>query len=123
MDGITQPAGLVVLAATNRPDLIDPALLRPGRFDLVIEMPMPDLAARAAMLAVHLRRMPLAPDLDLRRLLEATEGFVGADLAGLCRLAALAALARDPAAAEPRVTTQDFARGLREQKEGRAWRS
>jgi transitional endoplasmic reticulum ATPase len=123
MDGITQPGGLVVLAATNRPDLIDPALLRPGRFDLVIEMPLPDLAGRAAMLAVHLRRMPIAPDLDTRKLLEATEGCVGADLAGLCRMAALAALSRDPAATEPRVTTEDFAHALRKQQEGRTWRS
>jgi transitional endoplasmic reticulum ATPase len=128
MDGLTeaggpQPGGVVVLAASNRADLIDPALLRPGRFDLVIEMPVPDLAARAAMLAVHLRRMPLAGDLDLRGLVEATEGYVGADVAGLCRLAALAALGRDPDAVEPRVTTQDFAQALREQQEGRPWRS
>lgn len=122
MDGITQPAGLMVLAATNRPDLIDPALLRPGRFDLVLEMPLPDTAARAAILAVHLRRMPLGEDLDLAALAVATEDFVGADIAGLCRLAALAALARDPDATEPRVTGDDFAMALREHKEGRTWR-
>ena len=122
MDGITQPGGLVVLAATNRPDLIDPALLRPGRFDLVVEMPLPDEAARAAMLAVHVRRMPLAKDVDLAALARATEDCVGADIAGLCRLAALAALARDPDGAEPYVTAADFAVALREHRDGRAWR-
>jgi transitional endoplasmic reticulum ATPase len=123
MDGITQPGGLMVLAATNRPDLIDPALLRPGRFDLVLEMPLPDAAARAAMLAVHVRRMPLGDDVDLAALAAATEDCVGADIAGLCRLAALAALARDPDTKDPRVTGQDFAVALREHKEGRTWRN
>ncbi len=122
MDGITQPGGLVVLAATNRPDLIDPALLRPGRFDLVVEMPLPDEAARAAMLAVHARRMPLDGDVDLLALARATEDCVGADIAGLCRLAALAALARDPDTTEPRVMAEDFAVALREHKDGRTWR-
>jgi transitional endoplasmic reticulum ATPase len=122
MDGLTQPGGLVVLGATNRPDLIDPALLRPGRFDLVIEMPLPDQTGRAAMLAVHLRRMPVASDIDIAALALATEGCVGADIAGLCRLAALAALARDPHGIDPRVTTADFTVALREQQEGRAWR-
>jgi transitional endoplasmic reticulum ATPase len=122
MDGLTQPGGLVVLGATNRPDLIDPALLRPGRFDLVIEMPLPDQAGRAAMLEVHLRRMPVAEDVDIAALAGATEGCVGADMAGLCRLAALAALARDPQSTDPRVTAADFTVALREQQEGRAWR-
>jgi transitional endoplasmic reticulum ATPase len=122
MDGITQPGGLVVLAATNRPDLIDPALLRPGRFDLVLEMPLPDAAARAVMLGVHVRRMPLGDDVDLAALALATDDCVGADIAGLCRLAALAALARDPTGAETRVTTQDFAAALQEHKDGRTWR-
>jgi transitional endoplasmic reticulum ATPase len=122
MDGITQPGGLVVLAATNRPDLIDPALLRPGRFDLVVEMPLPDEAARAEMLAVHVRNMPLGQDVDLPALARATEDCVGADIAGLCRLAALAALARDPDGAGPYVTAADFAVALREHREGRIWR-
>jgi transitional endoplasmic reticulum ATPase len=121
MDGLVQPGGLVVLGATNRPDLIDPALLRPGRFDLVLEMPLPDVTARAAMLDVHARKMPLAADVDLAVLAEATEDCVGADIAGLCRLAALAALARGSDMAV--VTAADFAVALREHKEGRAWRS
>jgi transitional endoplasmic reticulum ATPase len=123
MDGISQPGGLVVLGATNRADLIDPALLRPGRFDLLVEMPLPDRAARAAMLAIHARPMPLAPDADLPALAALTDGFVGADIAGLCRLAALAALARDPAAAEPRVRAADFSTALHELHQGQKVRS
>jgi transitional endoplasmic reticulum ATPase len=123
MDGIVQPGGLVVLGATNRPDLIDPALLRPGRFDLVVEMPLPDEAARLAILDVHLRPMPLDDDIDRAGLARATADCVGADIAGLCRLAALAALARDPDAAAPNVTARDFAVALREHQEGRTWRT
>ncbi len=122
MDGLTQPGGLMVLGATNRPDLIDPALLRPGRFDLVLEMPLPDAAARAALLAVHTRAMPLGADVDLAALARRTEDYVGADIAGLCRLAALAALARAPAEAAPRVTAADFATALREHGERESWR-
>ena len=122
MDGITQPGGLVVLAATNRPDLIDPALLRPGRFDLVLEMPRPDAAARAALFAVHARPMPLAADVDLTALAAQAEECVGADIAGLCRLAGLAALARAPDSADPRVGAADFAAAWREHREGRTWR-
>jgi transitional endoplasmic reticulum ATPase len=123
MDGISQPGGLVVLGATNRADLIDPALLRPGRFDLLVEMPLPDRAARAAMLAIHTRPMPLAADADLPGLAALTDGFVGADIAGLCRLAALAALARDPDAAEPRVRAADFSTALQEIHQGQKVRS
>ena len=84
-------------------------------------MPLPDEAARLAMLAVHVRRMPLGKDVDLVALARATEDYVGADIAGLCRLAALAALARDPDA-EPYVTGADFAVALREHRDGRTWR-
>jgi transitional endoplasmic reticulum ATPase len=122
MDGITQPGGVVVLAATNRADLIDPALLRPGRFDLVLEMPLPDVAARAALFAIHARPMPLAADVDLAALALQTEGFVGADVAGLCRLAALAALARAADAPELFITAADFAVALNEHMRGRKWR-
>jgi transitional endoplasmic reticulum ATPase len=122
MDGLTQPGGLVVLAATNRPDLIDPALLRPGRFDLVLEMPAPDETGRAELLRLHTRPMPLAPDVDLAVLARSTKDFVGADIAGLCRLAALAALARDPAGQATQVLAADFAVGLSEHQEGRKWR-
>lgn len=92
LDGIEELRGVLVVAATNRLDRIDPALLRPGRFELIVELPLPDEQARAAILAVHTRRMPLAPDVDLSALAAATPGASGADLAGLCRRAAMAAV-------------------------------
>jgi transitional endoplasmic reticulum ATPase len=92
LDGIEDLRGVVALAATNRPDRVDPALLRAGRFDVLVELPLPDSAARRAILAVHTRRMPLAGDVDLTALAEATEDFSGADIEGLCRRAALLAM-------------------------------
>jgi len=94
LDGIEELRGVTILAATNRPDIIDPALLRPGRFDVQIEVPPPDTAARRAILGVHMRGRPLAADVDLDSLADRTEGFVGADLAGLCREATMAAVRR-----------------------------
>jgi transitional endoplasmic reticulum ATPase len=124
MDGISEPGGVMVLGATNRPDRIDPALLRPGRFDLVVEMPLPDQAARADMLRLHSGRMPLEAGFSAASLAPATEGYVGADIAGLCRLAALAALAREGAEADParlRVRRTDFSAALHQHAEGRQW--
>jgi len=92
LDGIEELRGVVVLAATNRPDILDPALLRPGRFELQLELPQPDAAGRAAILAVHTRGKPLAVDVSLARLVSRTEGKVGADIEGICRQAALAAI-------------------------------
>jgi transitional endoplasmic reticulum ATPase len=86
--------GVVVIAATNRPDIIDPALLRPGRFDRLVLVPTPDAGARKSILAVHTRAMPIA-GVDLDYLVSRTEGFVGADLENLCREAAMAALRED----------------------------
>ena len=83
MDGLAEPGGIVVLGATNRADRIDPALLRPGRFDLVLEIPPPDAPARAAMLRLHTGRMRLGDEIDLVALADATQGWVGADIAGL----------------------------------------
>jgi len=91
MDGIETLKGVVVLAATNRLDRLDPALLRPGRFDFLIELPPPDREARLAILRIHTNHMPLAEDLRLEELAKATEGLVGADLEGICRQAALQA--------------------------------
>ncbi|GAB4813702.1 hypothetical protein N2152v2_000748 [Parachlorella kessleri] len=95
MDGLELATGLLVLAATNRPQAIDPALLRPGRFDLVLFVPPPDEAGRVAALKIHTRAMPLAPDVDLPALARDTPLYTGAELAGLCREAALAALRED----------------------------
>jgi transitional endoplasmic reticulum ATPase len=101
LDGIEDLKGVVVLAATNRLDRLDPALLRPGRLDFHVELPTPDAAARRAILEVQTRRMPLGKDVDIETLVKNTEGFVGADLEGLCRQAALFAIRE---IAEPIVT-------------------
>ncbi len=92
MDGLLQRGEVVVIGATNLPDLVDPALRRPGRFDREITIGVPDRQARREILAIHSRRMPLAPDVDLDRLAEITHGYVGADLAVLCKEAGMVAL-------------------------------
>lgn len=92
LDGLEEMQGVMVLGATNRADLLDPALLRPGRFDLTITLPLPDFATREAIIAVHLRDRPLAADVDYRALARETEGRSGADIAGLCRQAAVLAI-------------------------------
>src|SRR6266567_7139838 len=92
MDGFDMTQGLVVLAATNRPEVLDPALLRPGRFDRQITIPLPNLAERAAILAVHCRDKRLAPDADLKVVARGTPGFSGADLANLANEAAIFAV-------------------------------
>ncbi|NJE41679.1 CDC48 family AAA ATPase [Thermococcus sp. GR6] len=94
MDGIEKNSGVVVIAATNRPDILDPALLRPGRFDRLILVPAPDEKARLEILKVHTRRVPLAKDVNLRELAKKTEGYSGADLEALVREAALIAMRR-----------------------------
>ena len=96
LDGFEGHEAVIVLAATNRPDVLDPALLRPGRFDRHVTLDLPDKAARAAILKVHTRKMPLAKDVDLETMAKGTPGFSGADLKNLCNEAAMAA-ARDGA--------------------------
>ena len=92
LDGIEELKGVVVLAATNRPDIIDPALLRAGRFDLQIELPPPDEEARLEILKVHTRGKPLATDVDLDSLAKETKGMVGSDIEALCRRASMLAI-------------------------------
>jgi cell division protease FtsH len=94
MDGFEANAGVILLAATNRPDVLDRALLRPGRFDRQVIVDAPDLRGREAILKVHAREKPLAPDVDLRRVAQATPGFSGADLANALNEAALMAARR-----------------------------
>ncbi|AJC71012.1 ATPase AAA [Thermococcus guaymasensis DSM 11113] len=94
MDGIQENSGVVVIGATNRPDIIDPALLRPGRFDRLILVPAPDEKARLEIFKVHTRRVPLADDISLEELAKRTEGYSGADIEALVREAALIALRR-----------------------------
>ncbi|MEI6614846.1 MAG: ATP-binding protein, partial [Chrysiogenales bacterium] len=93
LDGIEELKGVLVLAATNRRDLLDPALLRPGRFDLQIELPLPDQAAREKIFQVHLRDRPLAADVTARWLADETKGFSGAEIEGVCHGAMMAVLA------------------------------
>ncbi len=92
MDGLESRGQIIVIAATNIPNVIDPALRRPGRFDREIAMPIPDRNSRLEVLHIHTRGMPLAKDVDLARLADITHGFVGADLAALCREAAMVTL-------------------------------
>ncbi|HEU5344451.1 MAG TPA: CDC48 family AAA ATPase [Ktedonobacterales bacterium] len=94
MDGLRARGQLVVVAATNRPDALDPALRRPGRFDREINLHAPDYQGRIEILRIHSRDMPLAHDVDLGELARITPGFVGADLAALCRESAMSALRR-----------------------------
>jgi transitional endoplasmic reticulum ATPase len=92
MDGLEELQSVVVIGATNRPNLIDPALLRPGRFDELIYVPVPDQAGRRHILGIHTKGMPLAKDVDLDELARQSERFTGADLEDLVRRAGLFAL-------------------------------
>ena len=91
MDGFEANEGIIIVAATNRPDVLDPALLRPGRFDRQVQVPNPDIKGREKILGVHSRKVPLGPDVELRIIARGTPGFSGADLANLVNEAALMA--------------------------------
>jgi len=95
MDGFETNEGVILIAATNRPDVLDPALLRPGRFDRQVVVPNPDILGREKILKVHMRKVPLAPDVDARVIGRGTPGFSGADLANLVNEAALMAARRN----------------------------
>ncbi|NQT73938.1 MAG: CDC48 family AAA ATPase [Chloroflexi bacterium] len=92
LDGIEELKGVVILAATNRPDIIDPALLRAGRFDFQFELPVPDEKARVEIFRIHTKSKPLAPDVDLENLAGATESLVGSDIEAICRQASMLAI-------------------------------
>ncbi|MGB4705264.1 MAG: ATP-dependent zinc metalloprotease FtsH [Candidatus Saccharicenans sp.] len=104
MDGFDSNEGIIVIAATNRPDILDTALLRPGRFDRRIVVPMPDVKGREEILKVHTRRVPLAEDVDLKVIARSTPGFSGADLANLINEAALLAARKG----QDKVTMKDL---------------
>ena len=108
MDGFDPSTGVIVIGATNRPEVLDPALLRPGRFDRRIVVQPPDRLGRELILEVHTRGMPLAPGVDLGRLAATTPGMVGADLANLANEAALLAARRR----HERITMADFSDSL-----------
>ena len=104
MDGFESNEGVILIAATNRPDVLDPALLRPGRFDRQIVVPNPDIVGREKILKVHMRKVPLGPDVEARVIARGTPGFSGADLANLVNEAALLAARRNKRI----VTMADF---------------
>ncbi len=111
LDGIEVLQGVVVLAATNRPDIIDPGLLRAGRFDKMIYIPAPDATSRMKILEVHTKQMPLRKDVSIEDLAQKTEGYVGADLENLCREAGMMAYRENPEASE--VSQQNFIDALK----------
>ncbi|MBO3840985.1 MAG: CDC48 family AAA ATPase [Candidatus Brockarchaeota archaeon] len=107
MDGLTPIERIVIIGATNRPELLDPAIMRPGRFEVVLYVPPPDEASRLQILKIHTRRMPLE-GVSLEEIAKRTEGYSGADLEALCREAGLNALRRDA----DKVTKEDFEKAL-----------
>ncbi len=104
MDGFEVKDGVIMLAATNRPDVLDPALLRPGRFDRQVVIDMPDLEDRLSILRIHSNKLPISSDVDIRRIARATPGYSGADLENLCNEAALHAVRRR----QSKIAMQDF---------------
>ncbi|MEZ0290760.1 MAG: AAA family ATPase, partial [Sulfolobales archaeon] len=114
IDGIESMKNVFIIGATNRPDLIDPALFRPGRFDKIIYVPPPDLRSRIEIFKVHTKKMPLAEDVDLEYLARITEGYTGADIAAVVREAGLAALREDINAT--RVELKHFLKALEKVK-------
>lgn len=104
MDGFSDNDGVIVIAATNRPDVLDPALLRPGRFDRQVVVPLPDVIGREKILGVHMKKVPLADDVKPSILARGTPGFSGADLANLVNEAALFAARRD----KPKITMREL---------------
>ncbi len=110
MDGLGGLKNVIVIAATNRPDIIDPALLRPGRFDKIIEIPMPNEAARLEIFKVHMKRMPIAKDVSIEQLAKATEGYTGAEIENLTREAGMNAIRAN----RNEVIKEDFEKALEE---------
>jgi transitional endoplasmic reticulum ATPase len=113
MDGIEELKGVVILAATNRLDIVDPALLRPGRFDMSVELPRPDEATRRTIFQIHTTGKPLAKDVDLDALAAETEGLVGADIEAICRQASMLAIrefleSQRKAKPKPGEATEDY---------------
>jgi transitional endoplasmic reticulum ATPase len=110
MDGLQELKDVIVLAATNRPQDMDPALLRPGRFDKIIEIPMPDEVTRLAIFKVHTKRMPLAKDVDIEELAKETDGYTGAEIQNIVREAGMCAIRESRTS----VTKKDFGVALEE---------
>ncbi|MBU3940956.1 MAG: AAA family ATPase, partial [Nanoarchaeota archaeon] len=111
MDGLMELNDVVIMAATNRPDMIDPALLRPGRFDRLLLTPVPEKEGRLEIFKIHTKGMPLAKEVNLTKLAEKTQNHVGADIESVCREAAMLALRKDLNAKE--VTMEHFEEALK----------
>lgn len=109
LDGIEELVGVVVLAATNRPDIIDPALLRPGRFDRELKLSAPDRAARLQIFRIHTRGKPIGEDVELDKLANATDGYVGADISGICQRASMLAIREFISSLSEKRTLEDLA--------------
>ena len=121
MDGLEELKGVVVLGATNRPDIIDEALLRPGRFDKILRIPPPDKDGRIEILKIHTKKKPLAKDVDIAKLAEMTEGYTGAELAAAANAASMAAIkqyvkahGKDAEAGDFTITMRDFEEAIKE---------
>jgi len=120
LDGVEELKGVLVLGATNRIDMLDPAILRPGRFDEIVEIPLPDEKSRTEIFRVHLRGKPLTDEMDLHDLASQTAAFSGADIAQVCNLAAMEAVRRvvealsldEKAPIDPRITRDDIGNAL-----------
>ena len=110
MDGVVSLANVTVVAATNRPDMMDRALLRPGRLDRVVYVPLPDIQTRRQVLSIHTKNIPIDESVDLDAIAENTEGYSGAEVAAICNEAALAALEEKTEA--DTVTSQHFNKAL-----------
>ena len=106
MDGFDANKGVIIMAATNRPEVLDPALLRPGRFDRQVLVDKPDVNGREAILRIHVKHVKMAPDVDLQVVPRARPGFAGADLANLVNEAALLAARRDKTAVDHAATSR-----------------
>jgi transitional endoplasmic reticulum ATPase len=112
LDGLEELHNVIIIAATNRPDLIDTALMRPGRFDKVLLVPAPDYDARLEIFKIHTNEMPVDKDVDLKRLTKKTEGYAGADIEGICREAAMStireALGKNVELEDEKITSKHF---------------
>ena len=119
LDGLEDLKGVVVIGATNRPDIIDEALLRPGRFDRILEVPAPDYESRKQIIQIHTKKKPLEPDVNLDKLVEMTEGMTGADIAALVNAAAMTAIkehVRQKSGSKLRISMRHFETALNKVK-------
>lgn len=112
MDGLQDLKNVVVMAATNRPEDIDPALMRPGRFDKIIDISMPNAEARFEIFKVHTKHMPLSKDVDLTELANMTDNYTGAEIENICREAGMNAIR----AKHDAITDEDFRKAIKEVK-------